>query len=152
MPPPQAREEGNRSRVLHVLKAHPFIMHQSFMHALMYTHTHTCVFCTTQVRIIISGAGSHRYVDVVPIAAGKEQALQYVRQRYGIPQHLCVAAGDSGNDILMLDGDHPGIVVGNAQGELLHWLVSRAQDDKVLLADAFYADGVLEGLMRHGLY
>jgi len=105
-----------------------------------------------EVRIIISGAGSHRYVDVVPIAAGKEQALQYVRSRHGIPQHLCVAAGDSGNDILMLDGDHPGIVVGNAQGELLHWLVSRAQDDKVLLADSYFADGIMEGLMRHGLY
>jgi len=105
-----------------------------------------------EVRIIVSGAGSHRYVDVVPIAAGKEQALQYVRERYGVAHHLCVAAGDSGNDILMLDGDHPGIVVGNAQGELLRWLVKRPQDEKVLLAEAFYADGILEGLMRLGMY
>ncbi len=56
----------------------------------------------------MSGAGSHRYLDCVPLSAGKEQALQYVRKMYGIPEHLCVAAGDSGNDILMLEGDHPG--------------------------------------------
>ncbi|KAG1676848.1 hypothetical protein FOA52_010357 [Chlamydomonas sp. UWO 241] len=107
---------------------------------------------SNRIRIIISGAGSHRYVDVVPVAAGKEQALQYVRGKYGVPQHLCVAAGDSGNDILMLEGDHPGIVVGNAQGELLTWLVKRPQSGKVLMADQYFADGILEGLMRHGLY
>ncbi len=28
------------------------------------------------VRIIVSGNGSHRYVDCVPMAAGKEKALQ----------------------------------------------------------------------------
>ena len=50
--------------------------------------------------------------------AGKEKALQYVRRQYGVPEHLVAAAGDSGNDILMLQGDHPGIVVGNAQPEL----------------------------------
>ena len=46
-----------------------------------------------QVRIIVSGNGSHRYVDCVPVAAGKEKALQYVRQQFGVPEHLCVAAG-----------------------------------------------------------
>ena len=71
-----------------------------------------------QVRIIVSGAGSHRYMDCVPVEAGKEKALQYVRRQYGVPEHLVAAAGDSGNDILMLQGDHPGIVVGNAQPEL----------------------------------
>jgi len=105
-----------------------------------------------EVRIIVSGNGSHRYVDCVPMAAGKEKALQYVRKQYGIPEHLCVAAGDSGNDVLMLEGDHPGIVVGNAQAELVHWLTRQPQDGKVVMADAFYADGILEGLARHSLY
>ena len=61
-----------------------------------------------QVRIIVSGAGSHRYVDCVSYQAGKEKALQYIRKHFSIPEHLCVAAGDSGNDVLMLEGDHPG--------------------------------------------
>jgi phosphoserine phosphatase len=58
----------------------------------------------SQVRIIVSGVGSWRYVDCVAIRAGKLQALEYVRQLYGVPLDRCVAAGDSGNDILMLEG------------------------------------------------
>ncbi|EFJ40325.1 hypothetical protein VOLCADRAFT_119992 [Volvox carteri f. nagariensis] len=105
-----------------------------------------------EVRIITSGNGSHRYIDCVPVSAGKEKALQYVRKHFGVPEHLCVAAGDSGNDILMLEGDHPAIVVGNAQPELLQWLVRQQQSGKVIYADACYADGILEGLARHSLY
>jgi hypothetical protein len=41
--------------------------------------------------------------------------VQYLRLKYQVPSHLVVAAGDSGNDVLMLEGGHPAIVVGNAQ-------------------------------------
>lgn len=54
---------------------------------------------------------------------GKLQALEYVRTLYGIPRSRCVAAGDSGNDILMLGGTNPAVVVGNAQQELLDWVL-----------------------------
>lgn len=37
--------------------------------------------------------------------AGKHEALEYVRTLYGVPKDRCVAAGDSGNDILMLEGE-----------------------------------------------
>lgn len=104
------------------------------------------------VRLIASGNGSHRYVDCVPRVAGKEKALQYLRDKFDIPDHYCVAAGDSGNDILMLEGNHPAIVVGNAQPELLAWLAYQPQTGKVLLTDAIYADGIMEGLARHGLF
>ena len=60
-----------------------------------------------QVRIIVSGVGSWRYVDCVAIRAGKLEALEYVRMLYGVPLDRCVAAGDSGNDILMLEGESP---------------------------------------------
>ncbi len=43
-------------------------------------------------------------------------------------------------------------MVGNAQTELLTWMLRQPQTGKVLLTDAFYADGILEGLARHGLY
>ena len=64
-----------------------------------------------QVRIITSGMGSWRYVDCVSIHGGKLEALEYVRTLFSIPRERCVAAGDSGNDILMLEGafPHPGI-------------------------------------------
>ena len=45
-----------------------------------------------------------------------------------------------------------GVVVGNAQPELLHWLVQQPQGGKVIYSDACFADGIMEGLARHGLF
>lgn len=59
------------------------------------------------MRIITSGMGSWRYVDCVSIHGGKLEALEYVRTLFSIPRERCVAAGDSGNDILMLEGAFP---------------------------------------------
>jgi hypothetical protein len=36
--------------------------------------------------------------------------------------------------------------------ELRQWMLRQPQDGKVVQAEAHYADGILEGLMRHGLY
>lgn len=41
-----------------------------------------------QGRIIISGAGDWRYVDVVHKLAGKLEALEWVRQVYGVPMEV----------------------------------------------------------------
>ncbi len=43
-----------------------------------------------------------RYVDIVPVRAGKQAAVNYVRRRFGFLPQETVACGDSGNDILML--------------------------------------------------
>lgn len=40
----------------------------------------------------------------IAVRGGKLQALEYVRSLFGIPRNRCIAAGDSGNDILMLAG------------------------------------------------
>lgn len=52
----------------------------------------------------MSGVGDYRYVDCVAIRAGKQEALEYIRALFKIPLTHCMAAGDSGNDILMLEG------------------------------------------------
>ena len=52
----------------------------------------------------MSGVGDYRYVDCVAINAGKQEALEYIRTLYDIPLSHCMAAGDSGNDTLMLEG------------------------------------------------
>ena len=57
-----------------------------------------------QVRVIVSGVGDYRYVDCVAIKAGKQEALEYIRALFNIQLSHCMAAGDSGNDILMLEG------------------------------------------------
>ena len=49
-------------------------------------------------------------------------------------------------------GKHRGIIVGNAQQELLDWLIQQKQSDRVVCTDAPMALGILEGIARHGLY
>jgi hypothetical protein len=56
----------------------------------------------------------------------------------------------------MLGGTCAGVLVGNAQPELVAWALARADAQgappRLVLADAPLGRGVLEGLMRHGLY
>jgi sucrose-6F-phosphate phosphohydrolase len=103
-------------------------------------------------KLIVSGTMEWRYLDCVSSNAGKHAALEHLRSMYGIAVDRCVAAGDSGNDILMLEGENPAIVVGNAQAALMEWAVRQPQDGRVVVADAAVADGVLEGLARLNLY
>ncbi|KAH7618839.1 putative sucrose-phosphatase 1 [Nannochloris sp. 'desiccata'] len=105
-----------------------------------------------RVQIIISGAADWRYVDVVSTQGGKLAALEYVRALFGIAAEQCVAAGDSGNDALMLGGANPAVVVGNAQDELLEWVMKQPQDGRLVVSDQEMAHGVLEGMGRLGLY
>lgn len=46
-------------------------------------------------------------MDCVSSRGGKLQALERVRTLFSVPRGRCVAAGDSGNDILMLEGRPP---------------------------------------------
>lgn len=103
-------------------------------------------------KLICSGTMDWRYLDCVSGNAGKHAALEHMRTLYGVSVDRCVAAGDSGNDILMLEGSNPAIVVGNAQQTLVEWVVCQPQDGRIVVADATLADGVLEGLGRHQLY
>ncbi len=52
---------------------------------------------------------THRYMDVVPLRAGKLEALNHVRRHFGFSVASTVACGDSGNDILMLSGGLGGL-------------------------------------------
>jgi hypothetical protein len=43
-----------------------------------------------------------RFIDLLPLHAGKGAAMQHVMQHYGFDAASTVAAGDSANDLLML--------------------------------------------------
>lgn len=103
-------------------------------------------------KLIVSGSGGWRFVDLVPREAGKLQALEYARRSLGFLPDQTVAAGDSGNDIDMMEGQHRCIVVGNAHPELLAWAQTRqvAGNGELLITKAHRAHGILEGLMRWG--
>jgi sucrose-6F-phosphate phosphohydrolase len=91
---------------------------------------------------------SSRDLDVLPKCADKGNSLSWLLKDLGIAREQTVVAGDTGNDSAMiLKKGVKGIVVGNAQPELLEAVIGR----KAYLAEECFADGVLEGLIHYGV-
>lgn len=57
-----------------------------------------------RAQFVVSGMGEFLYLDVLAARAGKRNAMDYVRRLYGVSKERVVVAGDSGNDVLMLEG------------------------------------------------
>ncbi len=93
-----------------------------------------------EVNIVYS---SNRDLDILPAATNKGTAATFLVQHWGMERRLVIVAGDSGNDLEMFQSGFRGIVVGNAQPELL-----RLRDPNVYHAKAHHAAGVLEGLQH----
>ena len=89
-------------------------------------------------------ASHGRYLDVLPAEVSKGHAIAHLARGLGIPMSRVHAAGDSGNDLQMLNMvGHP-IVVGNCSDDLPE-LVTHPD---AYFATAHHAGGVLEGLRR----
>lgn len=89
--------------------------------------------------MVASIGGEWRYVDCIAKNAGKGRAMVYLASRFGISLEDVVAAGDSGNDLLMLgklpEGYHPAIVMSNSHPEVRCWrylMFSNCQSRKLL--------------------
>jgi sucrose-6-phosphatase len=90
-------------------------------------------------------------LDILPQAANKGKAMQFVQTQLGIAPPRTVACGDSGNDIALFTGkENRGIIVGNAQPELLDWHAQTPSPYRYL-ARSSYAAGILEGLHYFGV-
>ncbi|MCT7951097.1 sucrose-phosphate phosphatase [Ancylothrix sp. C2] len=101
-----------------------------------------------KIKLIYS---SNKDLDIIPQQADKGQAMQYLRKKWQIPSTQTVVCGDSGNDIAMFSaGTQKGIIVGNAQPELLNWHKSNPSPNHYL-AKATCAGGILEGLKNFHL-
>lgn len=89
-------------------------------------------------------------LDILPRHSDKGQAMQFLRQKWGIEPEQTVVCGDSGNDIaLFAVGEERGIIVGNASSELLKWHNANPAAYHYL-AKANCAGGILEGLKHFG--
>lgn len=91
------------------------------------------------VRVIHSHG---RLLDILPERAGKGAAMAWVADRLGIAADHVYAAGDSGNDLDMLDAVRNGIVVANHSAELKP-LIGRPT---IYLSRRPHAGGVVEGM------
>ena len=101
-------------------------------------------------------------LDFLPASATKQTALEYVAEEYEIAKNDVVFCGDSGNDIFPLTAGFNGVLVRNADEQLVE-NVRRAQQQYPDLRLYFaqgnfkglngnYTGGVIEGAYYYGLF
>lgn len=92
-------------------------------------------------------------VDVVPIGVSKAYAVRWLSEELDFEN--VIFAGDSGNDLAVLESGLPSILVGNAERSLADQLATTHNEKgwhgKLYLAQKYATSGVLEGCRHFGL-
>lgn len=103
----------------------------------------------------VEEATGRALLDLIPAAAGKPRAVAYLAARHGLSPERTFFAGDSGNDLAVLLSGIRATLVGNAPEEFrerVRWLATEQGNDRLYFAEAYYGDGVIEGLRHFGLW
>ena len=101
-------------------------------------------------------------LDFLPASATKQTALEYVAEKFGAAKEDIVFCGDSGNDIFPLTAGFCGVVVKNADDQLVA-NVKKAMNQNPELKVYFakgdfkglngnYTSGVIEGAYHYGVF
>lgn len=100
-------------------------------------------------------------LDFLPRGANKQSALAFVVERLGVDASEVVFCGDSGNDLLPLTSGFRGVLVRNADEQLVREInQARTTNPDLQLYFArgdfnglsgYYASGVLEGACHYGI-
>jgi len=101
-------------------------------------------------------------LDFLPESATKQTALEYVAEEFGSPKQEVVFCGDSGNDIFPLTAGFSGVLVRNADEQLVE-NVKQAQAENPQLQvyfatgdfqglSGYYTSGVIEGAYHYGVF
>ena len=101
-------------------------------------------------------------IDFLPNSATKQTALEYVAEEYGCDKGEVVFCGDSGNDIFPLTAGFSGVLVRNADEQLVQNVREAMTQNpglKVYFAkgdfqglNGYYTSGVIEGAYHYGLF
>jgi sucrose-6F-phosphate phosphohydrolase len=101
-------------------------------------------------------------IDFLPESATKQTALEYVAEEYGAVKSEVVFCGDSGNDIFPLTAGFCGVLVKNADEQLVENVkkaMAQNPDLKAYFAkgnfkglNGYYTSGVIEGAYHYGIF
>ena len=101
-------------------------------------------------------------LDFLPASATKQTALEYVAEARGCPKGEVVFCGDSGNDIFPLTAGFRGVLVRNADDQLVANVKAAQERDPTLMVyfakggvrglSGYYTSGVIEGAYHYGLF
>ncbi|MEJ2139675.1 MAG: HAD-IIB family hydrolase [Gammaproteobacteria bacterium] len=101
-------------------------------------------------------------LDLLPASATKQTALEYVAREYGQPLDRVVFCGDSGNDIFPLTAGFAGVLVRNADEQLVEKVRHAMQENPDLQVyfakgdfkglSGYYTSGVIEGCFHYGVF
>jgi sucrose-6-phosphatase len=117
---------------------------------------HTDILVDLQLALTDAGLAmqvvfsSNRDVDILSLKGDKGRAVIYLRNQLNISTEKTLVCGDSGNDISLFKYSTLGLIVSNAQPELLDWYRKHGQPGHYL-ASKPYAWGILEGLQHFQL-
>lgn len=96
-----------------------------------------------------------RLLDVIPAVANKLHAIRYLMLKHNFSLPNTLFAGDSGNDIDVLESDIPSVLVANASSEMKSW-ASRLKSDSLYVAkggqldlNGNYCAGIVEGIIHY---
>jgi len=100
-------------------------------------------------------------LDLQPASATKQTSLEFVADNCGVPREKVVFCGDSGNDIFPLTAGFAGVMVRNADEQLVASVQeAMLKNAKIRVYHAkggfmnlsgYYTSGVLEGAHHYGL-
>lgn len=100
-------------------------------------------------------------LDFLPQSATKQTALEYIAEEYGAGRDEVVFCGDSGNDIQPLTAGFCGVMVRNADDQLVAKVQAALQENPELRIyhakgfddlSGYYTSGVIEGAYHYGLF
>jgi sucrose-6F-phosphate phosphohydrolase len=101
-------------------------------------------------------------LDFLPDSATKQTALEYVSEEFNARKEDVVFCGDSGNDILPLTAGFRGVLVRNADEQLVENVKRAAEENNDLRLyfakggfrglNGYYTSGVIEGAYHYGIF
>lgn len=101
-------------------------------------------------------------IDILPLSATKQTCLEYIAKKHEVNKSELVFCGDSGNDILPLTAGFSGVLVRNADDQLIEHVKNAMTENSNLKAyfakgcfnelNGYYTSGVIEGAYHYGLF